>query len=392
MDNFVLQNPTKILFGRNTLPAIGAEIAVFGKNVLLVYGRSSIKTSGIYSQVVSSLQEAGAKITEHSGVQPNPIHSHLVQGIELCKNSGCDVMCAVGGGSTIDEAKAISAGALVNHDVWKFLTGKKSVKKALPVTAVPTLAASGSEANSGIVISHDLKIQKLGFGNRHLFPKTSILDPEITFSVPPNHTAFGAIDTISHMLEFYCTTSTKESSIQDTIIEGLINNIIESTNRCLEVPNDYHARANLMWAASLSLNGLISSGLGKVQFPMHLLEHSLSALYDISHGAGLAITIPGWMSHRLRTSPHRIAELGRKAFRIDMGSEDETAQATIEYLKEWFKKIGAPTNLQDIDIGESEISTIAANALPQAKTWRMREISQATIEEMLHCCLAKKLV
>ena len=157
MDNFVLHNPTKILFGKNTIPSIGKETAAHGKNVLLVYGRNSIKKNGVYQQVVSSLTEAGVQIHEHSGVQSNPVLSHVSEGVEKCKHHRCDVICAVGGGSVIDEAKAISAGALVSHDVWKFLTGKKSIKKALPVTTVPTLAASGSENNSGMVITHDEK-------------------------------------------------------------------------------------------------------------------------------------------------------------------------------------------------------------------------------------------
>ncbi len=387
MDNFVLYNPTKIIFGKNTIPSIGRETVAFGSKVLLVYGMNSIKNSGVYQRVTSSLIEAGAEVYEHPGVQSNPLLSHVNEGIAKCKHHECEVICAVGGGSVLDEAKAISAGALVNHDVWKFLTGKKSIRQTLPVTTVLTLSASGSENNSGMVLTHDTKKQKFGFANRHLFPKTSILDPEVTFTVPPDYTAFGAIDTLSHILEFYFTTSVEDSSVQDTLMEGLVRNIITNTDRCLIDPTDYDARANLMWSASLALNGLISAGLGKVMFPMHLIEHSLSALYDIPHGAGLAITIPGWMKYSARKSPFRIANLGEKAFGIKTGSTAISAHSTIEYLLHWFRQVAAPTCLDDIGIGKESIRYIAANASPQAKVWRMRDTSEKVIEEILHCCL-----
>jgi alcohol dehydrogenase YqhD (iron-dependent ADH family) len=387
MDNFVLHTPTKILFGKNTIPAIGRETVAFGKNVLLVYGRNSIKNSGIYQQVISSLTESGAQIHEHSGVQSNPVLSHVSEGVERCKRHRCDVICAVGGGSVLDEAKAISAGALVSHDVWKFLTGKKSIKNSLPVTTVPTLAASGSENNSGMVITHDVKRLKFGFANRHLFPKTSILDPETTFTVPPAYTAFGAIDALSHILEFYLTTLVSDSSVQDALMEGLLKNIMTNTDRCLIDPTDYDARANLMWSASLALNGIISAGLGKVMFPMHLIEHALTSLYGIPHGAGLAITIPGVMRYAVRTSPSRISKLGKNAFGIEAGTIEESAEATIDYLTHWFKRIGAPICLEDIGVGEDSIQHIAENALPQAKIWRMKDMSRKAIEEILHRCL-----
>jgi len=390
MDNFVLYHPTKILFGKNTIPEIGRETTAFDKNVLLVYGRDSIKNNGIYEQVISSLTEAGAKIYEHSGVQANPLLSHTNEGIKKCKYYNCGVICAVGGGSVIDEAKAISAGTLVNHDVWKFFTGKKSIKKTLPLTTILTLAASGSESNSGMVITHDEKKQKFGFANRYLFPKTSILDPETTVTVPAEYTAYGAIDTLCHILEFYLTTRVTDSTLQDTMMEGLIKNIMTNTDRCLINPADYDARANLMWSASLALNGFISSGLGKIMFPMHLIAHPFSALYNIPHGACLAIIIPAWMKYAASISPFRISKLGKNALGIEKGTDAESAHATIDHLFSWFKHINAPTCLEDIGLDIDSIRHIAVSALPQAKTWRMREISQKVIEEVLHLSLRTK--
>ncbi|MBW1636775.1 MAG: iron-containing alcohol dehydrogenase [Deltaproteobacteria bacterium] len=386
MENFVLHNPTKIIFGRDTVPLIGKETVTFGKNVLLVYGRNSLKKSGLYDAITSALQDSGAKITEHSGVQTNPLHFHVMEGVEKCKAHSCDVICAAGGGSVIDEAKAISAGALVRHDVWKFLTGKKSIKKTLPVTAVPTLAASGSEANSGMVITHEIKKLKFGFANRHLFPRTSILDPVTTCSVPASYTAYGSVDMLSHFLELYFSCSGKESPVQDSLMEGMITNIIRSTDRCLAARDDYNARAELMWIASLALNGIFSAGLGRVEFPLHLIEHAISALYGVPHGAGLAIIIPGWMRYSKEQQSLRMAQLGEKSLSIKEGTADSTSDAAIEYLLQWFNSINVPTSLEDIGVEVKDISRIADNALAQAKVWRMKNISAEVIEQVLHLC------
>jgi alcohol dehydrogenase YqhD (iron-dependent ADH family) len=386
MENFVLHNPTKIIFGRDTVPLIGKETVSYGKNVLLVYGRDSLKNSGLYKVITSALLEAGAKIFEHPGVQTNPLHCHVMEGVAKCKAYNCDVVCAAGGGSVIDEAKAISAGALVNHDVWKFLIGKKSIKNALPVTAVPTLSASGSEANSGMVITHEVKKLKFGFANRHLFPRTSILDPETTFSVPASYTAFGSVDMLSHFLEFYFSASGGESPVQDSLIEVMIANIIKNTNQCLADPVDYDARANLMWIASLALTGTFSAGRGKVEFPIHLIEHALSALYDVPHGAGLAAVIPGWIKYRRKELALRLAQLGERSLAVRGKSVESSADAAIEYLLKWFDHIQVPTCLEDIGAGTADISRIAANGIAQGKIWRMKNISAEVIEEVLHLC------
>ena len=256
MQNFVFHNPTKIIFGRNTVPTIGSETAALGRRGLLVYGQNSVRKTGLYDQVTASLAEAGIEIVEHSGVQSNPLLSHVREGIAKAKKHNLEVIIAVGGGSVLDSAKAIAAGSVVDHDVWKFFSGKKSIKNALPVTTVLTLAASGSEMNSGMVITNDTTQEKIGFGHRLLHPKTSILDPEVTFTVPPDYTAYGAIAAIAHVLEFYMTTQDPDTPVQDRFMEGLIENAINSCERCLKDPSDYGGRANLMWTATLALNGL----------------------------------------------------------------------------------------------------------------------------------------
>jgi len=386
MQNFVFHNPTKILFGKNTIPAIGPETIAFGKKVLLVYGGGSIKKNGIYQQVTESLHEAGAEIVEHPGVQSNPLLSHVREGIALAKAHNCHVVCAVGGGSVIDEAKAICAGARVDHDVWKFFTGKKSITSSLPLTTVLTLAASGSEMNSGMVITNEETSQKFGFANRHLFPKTSILDPQATYSVPADYTAYGAVDAIAHVLEFYFTTADPSTPVQDRFMEGLIINAMEGCDRVLADLHDYQGRADLMWTATLALNGLTAAGLGKVGFPMHMIEHSLSAIYNVPHGAGLSAIIPGWMRHQCRFTPQRFAQFSERVFDDRSGNIEEQARKGIDALQEWFEKVRSPTSLQALNIPSQDIPRIAENALALAKVWRMPDYDSNRIQAILAEC------
>ena len=309
MKNFVLENPTKILFGRDTIGQIGVEARAFGNKALLVTGRQSLQASGIHAQICTSLKENGITIIAHDGVKSNPVLSHVRQGIALCKAHGIEVIIAAGGGSVIDEAKAIAAGSVVNHDVWKFFKGKAVITTPLPICTVLTLAASGSEMNGGMVITNDEINLKLGTGNKKLCPKVSILDPTATFSVPPNYTSYGAIDAIAHTLEFYFTAQDPKTPVQDRLMEGLIINLMEACDEALAEPNNYPARANLMWCATMALNGWTAAGLGMVGFPMHMIEHSMSALYDVPHGAGLSVVIPAWMHWAAARRPQKFAQL-----------------------------------------------------------------------------------
>ena len=387
MQNFVFHNPTKIIFGKETIHTIGAESAAFGKKALLVYGHSSIKKNSIYDQVVQSLQEAGMEIIEHPGVQSNPVLSHVQRGIDLAKEHRADVIVAVGGGSVLDSSKAIAAGALVEHNVWKFFVGKKSVREALPLTCVLTLAASGSEMNSGMVVTNEETRQKFGFANKHLYPKTSILDPTATFSVPPDYTAYGAVDAIVHVLEYYFTTEEPSVPVQDRFMEGLVINCMDSCDRVLQNLEDYNARADLMWAATLALNGLTGAGLGKAGFPNHLIEHSLSAFYNVAHGAGLSVVFPGWMKYQAARYPAKFSQFAERVFGFDSGSDIQKANDAILCLKSWFDKVKSPTSLTAINVPESDIPKIAENAVGLAKVWRMTEYTAARIEEILRLCV-----
>ena len=386
MQNFVYHNPTKILFGRGTIAAIGPESRAWGQRGLLVYGQQSIKKNGLYNQVITSLHEAGMEIAELGGVRSNPLLSHVRQGVRMAKEHCAEVIIAVGGGSVIDTAKAIAAGTPVEHDVWKFFTGKKGIKHPLPVTSVLTLAASGSEMNSGMVITNDATREKFGFGHRLLHPKVSILDPEATFTVPPEYTVYGAVDAISHVLEFYMTAADPDTPVQDRLMEGLIENAMTSCDRCLFDPRDYNGRANLLWTATLALNGLTAAGLGRVSFPMHLIEHSLSALYDVPHGAGLAVVILGWLQDHAETNAARIISLGNRVFPRINSAAAPNAEQTISRLREWFCRVNAPISLQDLGIPVSDIPRIAENSKGLAKLWRLQDYNPERVAAILERC------
>ncbi|MCK5323119.1 MAG: iron-containing alcohol dehydrogenase [Desulfobulbaceae bacterium] len=386
MRNFVFYKPTKIIFGRDTIPQIGKETVVFGKKVLFVYGKGSIKKNGIYDQVMKSFQDAGITAIEHGGVKSNPVLSHVREGIKIAKENRVEAVAAVGGGSVIDSAKAIAAGAVVEHDVWKFFRTKKSIKKVLPLTCVLTLAASGSEMNGGMVVTNEETLQKFGIGNHLLQPLVSILDPSTTFTVGPDYTAYGAVDALSHILEFYFTTREPYTPVQDRLMEGLVINIMESCNRVMARPDDYNARADFMWCATLALNGLTAAGLGRVGFPMHLIEHSLSAIYDVPHGAGLSVVMPGWMTHQAHGNPARFAQLAERVFYVKKADESKMAAYGIAELKAWFEKISCPTDLGALQIPEQDIPRIAENTQGLAKVWRLEEYTKDKVEAILRLC------
>jgi len=386
MQNFVFHNPTKVLFGRGMLAQLGAETSAHGKNVLLVSGRNHARESGLIERIINNLQEHQLKVFEFEGVQPNPLLGHVQAGVSFAKENQIDVICGVGGGSVIDSAKAIAAGALVDHDVWKFFTGKKSIKQALPVIAVSTLAASGSEMNSGMVLTRERSQQKFGFAHRLLYPKVAFMDPELTFSVPARHTAYGGVDALAHLLEFYLTSS-GGTPVQDRYMECLAASIMQCCSQAIANPSSYEARAGLMWAAALALNGLSAAGLGKVGFPMHLIEHSLSALYDVPHGAGLSVVIPGWLKCNLEAGNRRIPKLFNALFGGPEGSGQSADREGIEGLMSWFRSIQTPLSLPELGISEKDIPMIAENSLALAKVWRMREYDQHTVEKILHRCL-----
>ncbi len=385
MQPFVFHNPTKIVFGVDTVTKVGKYAAAWGRKALLVYGQGSIKRSGVYAQVTAALRDSGIEWLEHSGVKSNPVLSHVRAGVKMAREQQVDVVVAVGGGSVLDEAKSIAAGALADNDVWDFFTGAARPKQALPLVTVLTLAATGSEMNCGGVVTNEQTKQKFDISAPCLYPKVSILDPQLTCSVPADYTAYSAVDAISHLLEGYFT-SREQTPLQDRFVEGLVQTIMESTDQILRRPDDIEARATMMWAASWALNGLSTAGIGAYGFPNHMIEHSLSAMYDIAHGAGLAVVMPGWMSWAAQRDANKFAQFARRVFALNGADDSELAAAGIAALKRWFAASGAPVTLVQAGIAADDIPAIAANATMLAQKWGLRDYSAAVIEEILRRC------
>jgi hypothetical protein len=386
MQNFIFENPTKIIFGQGQISRAGKEVARFGRTVLLVYGLESIKKNGIYDQVTASLREAGLNIVEFPGVKSNPVLSHTLKGIALAREKQAEVCLAVGGGSVIDTAKTIAAGVKADHDVWDFFIYKKPILSALPVLTVLTLAASASEMNAAAVMMREEGLQKFSFRSPHIQPRVSILDPTALFTLSPAYSAYSAVDAIAHMLESYFNNTEPDSPFQDRLVEGIMRTIMESTEIILKKPDDYPARANMMWATTWAFNGLTSAGMGMISLPAHMIEHSLSAIYDIAHGAGLSIVLPGWMHYTLDRNLRKLSRLAREIFQISETDDRFAAIAGIERLKAWFAAIGSPTSLKDAGIPEEDIDKIAENAAALAQVWQLKAYNREIIAEILRQC------
>jgi alcohol dehydrogenase YqhD (iron-dependent ADH family) len=388
MQNFTFDNPTRIIFGQGMIARTGGEVKRFGTKVLLVYGQGSIKKNGIYDQVLASLKEANLSVVEFPGVRSNPVLSHALKGIELARSEKVDAVLAVGGGSVMDTAKTIAAGVKADpgDDVWDFFTFKKKIKGALPVVTVVTVSASASEMNPGAVMTREEGAQKFAINSPFIQPRTSILDPTVLYSLSPAYSAFSAVDIITHMLEGYFNNREPESPLQDRMVEGLMKTVMESTEAVLKDPRHYNARANIMWSAILAFNGLTTAGMGFVSYPAHMIEHSLSALYDVAHGAGLSITLPGWMSYAVNKSPAKFARLGREVLGIKEADDLKAAVEGIDHLKRWFSAIGSPTSLKEAGIPEGDIGRIAENASATAAVWGMKAYTKDTIADILNLC------
>ncbi len=378
MNNFTYYNPTKIEFGKEKEKNIGEYLEQSGiKKVLLVYGGGSIKKNGLYSRIIDSLDKNNIEYEELSGVVSNPLLSKANEGIKLAKDHKVEAILGVGGGSVADSAKAIAAGAKYDGDVWDFFINKAQIKEALPVFTVMTLSATASEMNGNSVIINDETKQKYSIASVLLNPVVSVINPELMSTVSKEYLAYSAVDVISHCIEIYFTAST-HPHFNSRIVEAIIKTVIETTEILLENPNDYDARAEFAWAAVQGLNGLTPAGTEGGSFPNHMIEHSLSALYNVAHGAGLAVVIPAWMKWYKEQNISQFKRFGKEIFNND----DENAG--IENLENWFTKIGAPTTLEEAAIPRDGIEALAINANALANVWGMGELySKETIIEIL---------
>ena len=378
MENFVYHHPVKIIFGDDVLDQLGHELSSLGSHVLFVYGQASIKKTGLYERITGILENSGIGYTEFGGIHPNPLLSTVREGITAARESGCEAILAVGGGSVIDSGKAISAGVLVEHDIWKFFTGKKTVAQALPLLSIPTVAGSGSEINHGMVLTNDELRLKFGFAHRHLYPRVCIADPSLTCSVTAEQTGYGCVDALCHSLEPYLTTRAVGIEFQKRYLENCARTIIQAARGCIDSPDSYDHRASMLWSSMMAMSPLSTAGVGRVHHSLHVIEHGLSALHNIPHGAGLAALLIGWLNYHLKQWENSISGWGEEVFGVAGDSLPQKAEATIESLKRLLISLGCPTCLDDLGLTEKDIGPIAAHAREQLRVRRIPGVDEHT--------------
>ena len=359
MEAFTFLSPTKIIFGRGTENQVGAETRKHAKKALLHYGGGSIKKTGLYDRVTKSLKDAGVDFVELSGVKPNPRLSLVHEGIQLCREKKIDFILAVGGGSVIDSAKAIALGVPYSGDVWDFFEEKAVPETSLPVGVILTLPASGSEASKSCVITNENGWLKRGLNTEVNRPVFAIMNPELTFTLPPYQTACGAVDIMAHVMERYFT-NVRHADYTDRLCEATLKTIIKHVPIVLDEPENYNARAEIMWAGTLAHNDLV--GTGRIgDWASHMIEHELSAIYDIAHGAGLAVVFPAWMKYVYRHDIQRFVQFATRVWNVeqDFADPERTALEGIRRTEEFFRSIGLSTHLGELGIPDDRFSEMA---------------------------------
>jgi alcohol dehydrogenase YqhD (iron-dependent ADH family) len=355
MENFIAYNPTRLHFGRNVIADLSATVSLYGKKVLLVYGKGSVVKNGIYQQVVDQLKAASCSITEYSGIKPNPLISDVNAAAEAGRKNNVDVIVAVGGGSVIDSAKFISIAIPAKHDAWDFIAKKMKPQKAVPLIAVLTLAATGTEMNCFAVVQNPEARMKPGYGHPLLFPEHSFLDPAFTLSVPADQTAYGIVDLIAHSLEAYFGRG--EASLSDRFVYSVISEAFRYGPELVKDLGNYELREKIMYAATCALNGMLFNGRNGGDWGVHDFGHQFSLLYDIPHGATLSMVYPAWMKHMTDFIPQRIMELGKNLWGI------ENLALTISNFEDFFTAIGSPvriSQLKNVNVSKKDILEIAS--------------------------------
>jgi alcohol dehydrogenase YqhD (iron-dependent ADH family) len=362
MDNFVFQNPTKILFGRGMENRVGAEVARYSRRILLHFGGGSIKTSGLYDRVAASLKQAGVEWKELGGVKPNPRLSLVHEGVKLCREHKLDFVLAVGGGSAIDSAKAIAIGVANDGEVWDYFIGKRELTRALPVATILTIPAAGSESSCSSVMTNEDGWFKRSCTSEHIYPKFSVLNPELAFTLPKFQVACGSADIMSHLMERYFT-NTRNVAFVDRMIEATMKTVIAQAPKVLAAPTDYDAWAELMWAGTIAHNNLLNTGrVG--DWGSHDIDHELAGIYDVTHGAGLAVVFPAWMKHVLDHDLDRFVQWSVRVWNVelDIFDREATARAGIARLEAFFHSIGLGTTLGSLGVGTDRIGEMARKA------------------------------
>lgn len=362
MNNFTFHNSTRIIFGKGNENTVGSEVRKYSKKVLLHYGGGSIKKSGLYDKVVKSLKEAGVEHIELGGVKPNPRLSLVYEGIDLCKKNDIDFILAVGGGSVIDSAKAIAVGVLYDGDVWDLYMKKATADKALPIGTILTIPAAGSESSESSVITKEEGQLKRDIGYDFIRPKFSILNPELCSTLPPYQVACGAADIMAHVMERYFT-NTPNVEFTDRLSEATLVTMINNVPRVLKDLNDYDTFAEVMWAGTIAHNGLLGTGREQ-DWASHMIEHELSGIYDIAHGAGLAIVFPAWMKYVYKRNVNRFVQFAVRVWKVEQDFEnpERTALEGIARMEDFFRSIGLPVRLSEAGITDNRFEEMAEKA------------------------------
>lgn len=390
MENFSFCSPTEFVVGKGVQLEAGRKAKKYGgRKVLIHYGGQSAKKSGLLDAVRKSLEGSGLSCWELGGVQPNPRADLVYEGIELCRREGIDFLLAVGGGSAIDSAKAISMGVPYAGDFWDFYEGTARPQASLPLGVVLTIPAAGSEGSNSTVISRPELGLKLGSGSQLLRPVFALMNPELTYTLPPYQTAAGATDIMAHVMERYFTPTTGVD-LTDRLCEALLKTMVANVPVALAEPENYDARANIMWAGTLAHNDLLGTGRAE-DWGSHMMEHELSALYDVAHGAGLAVVFPAWLRYQMDADIPRFVQFANRVFGVEIDREhpERTAERGIEALKNFFRSIGMPTDFQELGAKEEDIPKMVANCHlnNNGKLGQFRPLDQKQIEEIYRMML-----
>jgi len=388
MNNFIYNIPTKVYFGENQLGHLGEELSKYGTKVLLTYGGGSIKKSGLYESIVKEVKGAGLELFEFAGIDPNPRVSSVNQGADICKKENIDVLLAVGGGSVIDCTKYIGAATYYDGDAWDILLQKAPVEKCLPIITVLTLAATGSEMDCGGVISNPETKDKIGLLFPVMQPKVSFLDPTNTYTVSRYQTACGAADMLNHIMEVYFNMD-QDLYMLDSVMEGLMKTIIKYAPIAMNEQDNYEAKANLMWTSSWAINGFVNGGKRQA-WSCHPMEHEISAIYDITHGLGLAILTPRWLEYTLDdTTVSKFYQFGCNVFGIDSKLNPiEVAKKSIEMVSDFlFKTLELKSSFKEIGIDDSNFSIMAKKACGNGVLSAFKPLNQQDIENIFKMCL-----
>lgn len=360
MENFQYYNPTKILFGKDVVDQLCNEIAPYGNKALIIIGQGSVKKIGLYARVLSLLNICGVHHVTYEGVKSNPVVQDADEAIALAKAEKVDLIIAIGGGSVIDTAKAVAMGFYVEHSVWDFYLQKAGrPTKALPLINILTLAATGTEMNSATVLQDDASGMKKGYSAPCLFPKVSFLDPSFTVSVPLNYTAYGIADLISHSLEQFFGKG--DAPLSDLYAASVIKLALDYGFRLMQEPENLEYRSQIMWLATNALNGTLKAGKNSGDWGVHGLEHTLSVLYDIPHGAGLSIVYPAWLKYHFPEIKHKLAFLAKEVFGVAQMDKEQAAQLFIAHLEEFFQQIQTPIRLSEAQIAKNDAQKILDN-------------------------------